>query len=68
MICDCCNKPVVLTPSAAQRAKKYGGKPADYEALFPRHSQCEIDKRNAYVRSIMPGRDTTPKMLVLTQR
>jgi hypothetical protein len=30
MKCSLCGKPIVLKPSAAKRAKKYGGKPEDY--------------------------------------
>lgn len=47
MNCTICEKPVTLSPSAAERAKKYGGKASDYTKLFPQHSQCVIDKRNA---------------------
>lgn len=45
--CKYCNKPVVLMPSAAERARRYGGVPADYTALFPNHSACEVAARSA---------------------
>lgn len=43
--CTICNKPIVLVPSAAERAKRYGGKPSDYTACFTTHSDCAIRKR-----------------------
>jgi hypothetical protein len=46
-ICKYCNKPVILTPSANERARRYGGVPADYTALFPNHSECEVAARSA---------------------
>lgn len=46
-ICKYCNKPVILSPSAAERAKK-SDKPASYyTALFPNHSECEVAARSA---------------------
>jgi hypothetical protein len=47
MNCTLCKTPIILNPSANQRAAKYGGKPSDYTKLFQQHSQCTIDKRNA---------------------
>jgi hypothetical protein len=47
MKCSICGKPVILIPSAEERAKKYGGKPSDYTKLFTAHSECQIAKRNA---------------------
>lgn len=46
MNCTICGKPIVLIPSAAERAKKFGGKASDYTKLFTAHAQCTIDKRN----------------------
>lgn len=43
--CVLCGKPVVLVPSAQERARRFGGKPSDYAALFDRHAGCEIDRR-----------------------
>lgn len=45
MNCSICNKPVILIPSANERAKKYGGKPSDYTRLFSDHAECILDKR-----------------------
>ena len=45
MNCTICNKPIVLVPSAAERAKKSGGKPSDYTKLFTAHAECAIAKR-----------------------
>ena len=45
-ICTHCNKPIVLTPPATERAKKFGGKPADYLNLFTIHAQCQLEKRD----------------------
>lgn len=46
MKCTICEKPIILEPSASERAKKFGGKPSDYTQAFTEHSQCAIDKRN----------------------
>lgn len=46
MKCSICNKPIVLVPSAKERAEKYGGKPSDYTKLFTTHTDCLIAKRN----------------------
>lgn len=45
MTCSICGKPIVLRPSARERAAKFGGKPSDYTALFTTHSDCLIVKR-----------------------
>lgn len=47
MNCKICNKPVVLVPSAKDRAAKFGGKPSDYTKLFDTHSTCLVNKRSA---------------------
>jgi hypothetical protein len=43
--CTICNKSIVLIPSAAERAKKFGGTAADYTKLFTTHSECFLAKR-----------------------
>lgn len=53
MKCTICGKPVLLVPSAKERAKKYGGKPSDYTELFTEHSACTINKRNEDVLKLM---------------
>lgn len=47
MNCNICNKPVVLVPSARERAAKSrdGMTAADYTKLFPRHAACELAQR-----------------------
>lgn len=47
MNCTVCKKPIVLVPSAAERAAKTGGKPSDYTKLFTEHAECLIAKRSA---------------------
>lgn len=47
MLCKICGKPVVLTPSAEERVKKFGGKASDYIKCFPIHSECAIRERNS---------------------
>ena len=53
MNCTICHKPVVLVPSATERAKRYGGTPSDYTRLFPAHSACELAKRAADTSELM---------------
>lgn len=53
MKCTICGKPVLLVPSAKERAKKYGGKPSDYTKLFTEHSACIINKRNEDVLKLI---------------
>ena len=45
--CTICNKPIVLVPSAKERAKKFGGRPSDYTAQFTEHGLCTVLKRSA---------------------
>jgi hypothetical protein len=53
MNCSKCGKPIILTPSARERAAKYGGKPSDYTSLFTIHSDCLIQKRDDAVRKLI---------------
>lgn len=53
MICKICKQPVLLVPSAAERAKKYGGEPKDYEFLFPVHFTCFIREREKETLELM---------------
>lgn len=57
MNCRLCNKPIVLVPSAAERAAKnqhIGGRPAAfYIALFTEHSECTLAKRAADTSALM---------------
>jgi len=45
MKCTICKQEIILIPSAAERAKKFGGKPSDYTKLFTSHSECFLKKR-----------------------
>ena len=58
-LCTICGKPIILIPSAKERAKKSGKTPQYYVNLFTAHSQCVIDKRNQdaikLIRSINNG-------------
>ncbi len=51
--CTICKKPIVLFPSAEERAKKYGGTAAEYSAMFKTHSKCAIQKRTADTYDLM---------------
>jgi hypothetical protein len=53
MICKYCGKPIVLHPSAKERAKKFGGRPGDYTRLFTSHSSCAINAREKATRELM---------------
>lgn len=53
MNCALCHLPVVLHPTAAQRAERYGGTPRDYIILFPRHAECELKKREQDTLELM---------------
>ncbi len=43
--CNICGGNVILSPSAAERAKKYGGTAEYYLDLFPAHAGCTLRKR-----------------------
>jgi hypothetical protein len=53
--CTLCGKPVVLVPSAAERAAKdVTGKNADYyRSLFPTHAACTLAKRERETVELM---------------
>lgn len=53
MNCTICGKPVVLVPSAKERAKTYGETPAFYTNLFKSHAECQIRKRNEDTAELM---------------
>lgn len=53
MNCTLCGKPIVLSPSAAERAEKYGGAPADYTKLFTTHAACFVEQREADTYALM---------------
>ena len=55
--CNYCNKPIVLVPSAAQRAAKPGStlSAADYIKLFTAHAECQV---KAWYVKPMNGKST----------
>ena len=56
MNCTICGQPVVLIPSAEERAAKGGGTAEHYRRLFPRHSECELKKRAEDTSELMRRR------------
>lgn len=52
-ICKHCQKPVILSPSAEARSKKYGETPEFYRALFPVHSECLVKARTEAAVELM---------------
>lgn len=55
MNCSICRKPIVLTPSAAERAAKdvTGKSAAYYTSLFRTHATCELEKRKRDTSALM---------------
>lgn len=53
MKCKICNKPIVLVPSASERAARYGGKPSHYAKLFTEHAECTVAKRERETVELM---------------
>ena len=51
--CTVCGEPVTLVPSAKERARKFGGKPEDYTAIFTRHTSCALKKRAESAKALM---------------
>ena len=56
--CTICGKPIVLSPSAAERARKdVTGKPASYYLdLFTEHGACVVAKRERETRELIARR------------
>lgn len=55
MNCTICGKPIVLVPSAAERAAKdvSGKSAAYYTSLFTTHSECAVAKREQDTLALM---------------
>ena len=51
--CRICGEPIVLVPSATERAIKYGGVPSDYIKLFDAHSSCALKERSEQVAQLI---------------
>lgn len=58
MNCTHCGKPIVLVPSAKERAKKFGGKPSDYTKLFTIHADCQLELRELGVKELLQRQQT----------
>lgn len=52
-ICPHCDKPIILQPSAAERARKSGETPQYYRDLFPAHASCEVEARSRASEELM---------------
>ena len=54
MNCRICDKPIVLVPSAWERAARHGGgRPQDYAVLFREHTECALLKRERETAELM---------------
>jgi len=53
MNCTICGKPIVLVPSAEERARTSGETTQYYRRLFTEHSSCAIAKRNKEAYELM---------------
>ena len=55
MNCSICHKPIVLVPSAAERAERdiAGRTAAYYTSLFTEHAECLIAKRSRESSELM---------------
>lgn len=51
--CTICDLPIVLVPSAAERAAKSGGTAAFYTSLFTEHARCTLHKREQDTLALM---------------
>lgn len=51
--CRICGEPIVLVPSAQERAIKYGGVPSDYIKLFDAHTACALKERSEQVAMLI---------------
>lgn len=51
--CTICNEPIILVPSAKERAEKYGKTPKYYTDLFRQHDNCIVAKRNQETIELM---------------
>lgn len=61
MNCTICHKPIVLVPSASERAAKRGNTPAFYTGLFTEHSACTLKKRADDMSAFLAARRQATK-------
>ena len=53
MLCSHCGKPIILVPSAQEKAKKFGGSASDYTRLFTIHTDCQLKLRQDGVSDLI---------------
>lgn len=63
MNCTICHKPIVLVPTAAERAAKdvTGKSAAYYTGLFTEHSECILAKRKADTSALLARTKGAPR-------
>lgn len=61
MNCAVCARPIVLVPSAAERAAKHGKTPALYTGLFTEHTDCTLKKRADDMSAFLAARREATK-------
>jgi len=66
MNCTICGKPVILVPSAAERAAKYGESPMYYTRLFPQHTDCFLQRRKEETSALTARLRAMPGMPVVS--
>lgn len=64
--CDLCGKPIVLVPSAAERARTSGHTADYYKNLFTTHTQCALDKRAKEASALMKWHRDNPGLVEQT--
>ena len=52
-VCPYCNQPIVLNPSATERAKSTGLPVSYYTNLFTSHSECAVAERSRQSSELM---------------
>jgi hypothetical protein len=69
MNCTICGQPIVLVPSAAERAAKDkdGTTASYYTNLFTEHTECALWKRDKDVRTLMVKTTKGPKAAAVFQ-
>lgn len=54
--CRICGQPIILKPSAEERAIRYGGVPSDYIKMFDAHSSCALAERSQQVAALITSK------------
>jgi hypothetical protein len=58
--CNICGKPIILVPSAAERARKYGETADYYKNLFTTHDDCLLNMRAKKASDLMQWHRDNP--------